>query len=337
MTVAALETPSTGFARRAHGRMDAWTELGMDVSNSASATQALKAAHMLDWNVRLMGNVTATANDIDENGVTTHTVEMPDVRATVRTNPVTGKTEYLGNVGRRYTPIQIDEHVDVLDLMAKESGATLHRAGAYQGGSKFFLSMTLPQTLRIGGVDEHNMHLALFGSHDGSSSNSFHIAPTRLDCGNMQRIFIKGAKHSYSIPHTASAAVKMAEVHKALTTLFGYQDAFEREAERMLNTPLSLGQFEKVVHTIWPEKAAPTARMRANTEARMSTLRTLFESAATQENIRGTAWAGWNAIGEYLDHFAPARNSLRAARSLADTGAVAKRKTEAYNLFALAA
>ncbi|MFI1189219.1 DUF932 domain-containing protein [Streptomyces californicus] len=337
MTVAALETPAAGFAHHATGRMDAWTELGKDVSDFTSAEEALKAADMLGWNVRLMGNVTASTVEINEDGVTKHAVAMPNVRASVRSNPISGATEYLSDVGVRYQPIQIDDHVDALDLVREQSGATLHRAAGYQDGRKFFISMTLPQTIRIGGVDEHRMHLALFGSHDGSSSNSFHIAPTRLDCANMQRIFIKGARHSYSIPHTASASVKLAEVHKALSALFGYQEAFERETERMLNTPLTLGQFEKVVHTLWPEQAAPTARMRTNTEARMSTLRALFETSATQQNIRGTAWAGWNAVGEYLDHFAPARNTLRAARSLSDTGAVAKRKTDAYNLFMLAA
>lgn len=331
---AVLETPATATAHRA----DAWTILGTSVQDAGTARQALEAAHLARWDVRLMGNVTATATDIDESGVTTTTVKMPDTRATVRTNPLSGETEYIGTVGRRYTTVQIEDYADVLDMFRKESGATFHKAGGYDNGRRFFVSMTLPDSLRIGGFDEHQMHLTLFGSHDGSSSNSFHIGPTRLDCGNMQRLIIKGAQHSYTIPHTASAPVKLANVHQALAALLGWQEAFEREANRMLNTPLSSGAFERLVNDVWPVPTSPSKRTRTNFETRMTTLRALFRDADTQESIRGTAWAGWNAIGEYVDHYARANSvSARAARSLSDTGDATRRKSAAYNLLALAA
>ncbi|MFF9785650.1 DUF932 domain-containing protein [Streptomyces nigrescens] len=332
MTV--LEIPTAGTALRAPGRPDAWSILGTGIQSATSAQEALDMAHLSNWNVRVWDEVNATR--FDGTGVTT--LKMPDTRATVRTNPVTGQEEYIGAVGTQYTPVQIDDHKDVLDMFGRESGATFHKAGAYgRNGGKFFVSMVLPKVIRIGSFDKHRMHLTLFGSHDGSSSNSFHIGPTRLDCGNMQRIIIKGATHKYSIPHTASAPVKIREVHKALATLFDWQDAFEREANRLLNMPLTLGQFEKIASSLWDSPA--TKRQQTNYETRMSALRGLFLNADTQQSIRGTAWAGWNAIGEYLDHYARANSStLRAARSLADTGAVTKRKTAAFNqFFALAA
>ncbi|MER0477135.1 DUF932 domain-containing protein [Streptomyces sp. Edi2] len=339
MTV--LEIPTNGTALRAPGRKDAWTILGTDVSEANTAREALEMADMRDWDVRLLGDVTAKYTEIHEDGVTTHEVKMPDTRATVRTNPRTGGTEYLGTVGRKYTPVQIEAYEKVLDLARTESGAVFHKAGAYAGGTKFFISMSLPGSTRIGGVDLHHAHLTLFGSHDGSSSNSLHIGQTRLDCGNMQRLIIAGAKHKVSVPHTASALKKLVTLEHELAVLFDWQDAFEREAERMINTPLSLGQFEKLVTSrdLWPIPTSPTTRTRKNYETRMDTLRGLFENAATQESIRGTAWAGWNAIGEYLDHYAKAKDlSARAARSLADIGDVTKKKTAAHRqLLALAA
>ncbi|MCX4826619.1 DUF945 domain-containing protein [Streptomyces sp. NBC_01142] len=339
MTV--LEIPTNGTALRAPGRKDAWSILGASVSEANTAREALEMADLRDWNVRLMGNVTATEVTIHEDGVSATEVKMPDTRATVRTNPRTNATEYLSAVGRKYTPVQIEAYENVLDLARRESGAVFHKAGAYDNGKKFFISMSLPGTMRIGGVDEHNMHLTLFGSHDGSSANSLHIGPTRLDCGNMQRIIIAGAKHKVSVPHTSSALDKLVTLENELAVLFDWQDAFEREAERMLNTPLAMGQFEKLVTSrdLWPVPTSPTTRTRKNYEQRMTTLRNLFENAATQESIRGTAWAGWNAIGEYLDHYAKANSvSARAARSLSDIGAVTKKKTAAHRqLLALAA
>ncbi|WP_331752777.1 DUF945 domain-containing protein (plasmid) [Streptomyces sp. NBC_00637] len=331
----ALETPAADTARLAPGRPNAWSIIGADVSAAKSAREALDMGHMRGWNVRLWNDTQVT--HVDESGVTT--LKMDDTRAVVRTNPLDGKAEYMGGVGKKYTPVQIEDHEDILDMLRTESGATFHKAGVYgKNGSRYFISMTLPSVVRIGGVDDHQMHLTLFGSHNGRSSNSFHIGPTRADCGNMQRLIIKGAEHSYSIPHTASAPVKLAEVHAALDTLLDWQNAFEREAERLLNTPLTLGQFETVAHRVFETPAMPGKTQQKNIAARMATLRTLFEVAATQENIRGTAWAGWNAIGEYLDHFGRSNVSLRAANSLSDSGSITKRKTVAYQeLLGLAA
>ncbi|MFJ2217896.1 DUF932 domain-containing protein [Streptomyces sp. NPDC101062] len=276
MTV--LEIPTTeGTARRAPGRPDAWTILGTDVSAADTAREALDMGHLRNWNVRLWTDT--RARHMDESGVTE--LAMPDTRAAIRTNPLTGDAEYVGRVGNQYTAVQIEDHEDILDMVRRESGATFHKLGAYgNNGSRYFISMTLPRVVRIGGIDEHRMHL----------------------------------------------------------TLFDWQDAFEREAQRLLDTPLALGQFEKVVTRVFDDPALPSKTQHKNITVRNNALRSLFEDAATQETIRGTAWAGWNAIGEYLDHVAPAKsNSSRAARSLADSGAVTERKTEAYKLLALAA
>ncbi|MGW1290554.1 DUF932 domain-containing protein, partial [Streptomyces sp. NPDC002586] len=309
MTIAP-EIPAIGTARLAPGNTDAFTILGKDVSAARSAGEALAMANMIGWNVRLWDN--ATIRHMDGTGVTV--LSMDDTRGVVRTSPVTGAPEYMGKVGNQYTAVQIEDHADVLDMLRTESGATFHKAGAYgKNGSRWFISMTLPETLRIGGVDEHHMHLTLFGSHNGSSANSFHIGPKRLDCGNMQRIIIKGAEHSYSIPHTASAPVKLAQVHEALATLLGWQHAFQREAERLLNTPCTVDQLEKVAARAFKDPALPGERQQKNINARNKRLRWLFEIAATQESIRGTAWAGWNAIGELLDHEVKAKSAAQRA------------------------
>jgi hypothetical protein len=62
-----------------------------------------------------------TAPIISADGVTT--LEVPDQFATVRTNPVTGRPDVLGVVGRGYTPIQNEEHATLLDALVAESGS----------------------------------------------------------------------------------------------------------------------------------------------------------------------------------------------------------------------
>ena len=336
MTTPVLEIPTAGTTtHRAADRQDAWTILGADVSHATSAEEALKAADLFGWDVRKIGDVAAT--EVTEDG--TNRIEMPRTFANVRTNPRTGATEFLATVGNVYTPIQMESHIEPMDLLKAETGATFGRGGAYKNGARAFLTMELPNGLEIGGFDSHDITIVAFFPHDGSGKASLHVAPMRLRCGNMQTMFIEGATHSWSIPHTASASARIAEVHKALTGLFGYQEAFAAEAERMLHTPLSLARFEEVVDggVFDPLDFAPTPRQQKTWQKRMDTLRTLFLEADTQQGIRGTAWAGYNAVTEYLDHYATASNvSVRAARSMVSGSNVAK-KNRARRLLMLAA
>jgi len=48
---------------------------------------------------------------------------VPEHFATIRTNPVTGRPDVLGVVGRGYTPIQNEEHAALLDALVDESGS----------------------------------------------------------------------------------------------------------------------------------------------------------------------------------------------------------------------
>ena len=65
-----------------------------------------------------------------------------------------------------------------------------------------------------------------------------------------------------------------------------------------------------------PEPDAP-ARVRNATRRREATLTTLRHDAATQNGIRGTAWAAYQCVVEYVDHFAPVRNKRNAAQARA--------------------
>ena len=98
------------------------------------------------------------------------TLEVPDQFATVRTNPVTGRPDVLGVVGRGYTPIQNEEHAALLDALVDESGAHFETAGSLRGGRQVFLTMKLPTTMQIGGVDPVDLYLIAFNSHDGTSA-----------------------------------------------------------------------------------------------------------------------------------------------------------------------
>ena len=64
------------------------------------AAQAMRHARLGGWNVRKESLQTRPILSADGVG----TLAVPDQFATVRTNPVTGRPDVLGVVGRGYTP-----------------------------------------------------------------------------------------------------------------------------------------------------------------------------------------------------------------------------------------
>jgi phage/plasmid-like protein (TIGR03299 family) len=322
-----IEIHADGTASFASARVDAWHRLGTITRDAMTAEEAMANAYLSGWNVRKLG---LTATEISENGVTS--LAVPDQFATARTNPKTGTTDVLGVVGERYEPVQNEEHCELLNTLVDESGAHFETAGSLHGGRQVFVTMRLPQTMHIAGTDAIDFYIAGCNSHDGSSAFRLLVTPTRIVCANTQSMALRDARTSYSIRHTAGAKGKIAEARKALGLVWKYAEEFEKAAERMINESLTVGEFEKVCGELWPADPNPSVRTRNNQDRRTTQLRYLFRDAATQSAIRGTRWAGVQAIGEYLDHYTPAKNDEARAHRVLTSGDLAGIKQRAYDL-----
>lgn len=113
--------------------------------------------------------------------------------------------------------------------------------------------------------------------------------------------------------------------------MWKYMETFEKAAERMLQTELTMREFENVVAQVWPVKDNASEQTKNNAKQRLGTLKYLIREADTQKAITGSRWAGFQAITEYLDHYQPAKNEIaRANRVL--TGNVGDLKVAAFDL-----
>jgi hypothetical protein len=131
----------------------------------------------------------------------------------------------------------------------------------------------------------------------------------------------KRSKGSYSFRHTSNVKTKISEAREALDLVWKHLGAFEFEAEKMINEALTMGEFEKIVAQVWPVAGDASDVTKNNAKQRMSTLRYLIRDADTQKTIKGTRWAGYQAVTEYIDHFLPApSDEVRATRALTSTG-----------------
>lgn len=324
----------TSFA----AREDAWHRLGTTVGEAMTAQQALELAHLAGWNVRKLP-LTTTDTTLTDEGVTETVIPVPDKFATVRTNPINGTTEPLGVVGKQYVPVQNEDNVELLNALVDESGAHFETAGALRGGREVFVTMEMPEHIQIGGVDPVSLNLAALNSHDGSSAFRFVVTPVRIVCANTQAAALAHAKASFSARHTRNIRQVVSQAREALDMTFKYVEEFEAEAERMIQTEMTNGEFEKLVNTLWaPPVDAEESTKQASKQSleRKDTLMGLFTDSYTNTKIRGTRWAGYQAITEYVDHFTPVHAKggdaldARALRTLHPN--VESLKRRAFNL-----
>ena len=296
-----------GIASFASARQDAWHRLGTVLPDTMTANEALEAAHLTGWNVRKLP-LTASETTLDATGVTTHEVEVPDFYTTVRTNPINGEVQSLGVVGPQYTPVQNEEHADMLTNLAHATGAVFETAGALRGGREVFLSMKVPAHLKVGGVDPVDLYIAALNSHDGRSAFRFIVTPVRIVCANTQWVAEARSKSRYSMRHTRNIGGRLEDAREALELTVEDFTEFGAEAERMIQEELTNAEFDRIAARILLGSRADYRDDWTTREARkVDDVRNLFRDSSTNAEIRGTRWAGYQAFTEYLDHYAPVK------------------------------
>ena len=329
-----LETWSGGrSASFVSARQHAWHRLGTVLPAEFDAADAMRYAKLGGWNVRTQALQTTPMLSADGVDV----LAVPEHFATVRTNPVTGRPDVLGVVGRGYTPIQNEEHAALLDALVDESGAHFETAGSIRGGRQVFLTMKLPRTMLIGGIDAVDLYIVACNSHDGTSAFRLLISPVRVVCANTQALAIRRAQSSFSIRHTSGAHGYIGQARQALGLTFRFADAFQAEADRMIEQAITDEQFRDIVGQLWTTDSQ-SQRSKTITENRQAALSGLLHSSDTNTAIRGTRWAAYQAITEYTDHVAPIADKrnpamARAERVVTSTG-VHQIKTRAFDLIA---
>jgi phage/plasmid-like protein (TIGR03299 family) len=294
-----------------------WHQLGELLPEEFTAEQAMEYGKLGGWDVRK-----TPAYTIDEK--TGLTVPMTGCFATVRDNPVReGQVDFLGYVGNSYRIVQNEDHAEFLNTLVDESGAHFDTAGAINGGRTVFITMKLPGHMMIGGKDQVDLHIAAVNTHDGTGSFTIMVTPVRIVCENTLNCAYSNHSNIFRIRHTSGLHHSLASrAREVLDMTFDYADAFQAEAEKLINTTMTFAQFEAIIEKEFgaPEDASLASHTRANTK--IEEIMELFAEAQTQEGIRDTAWAGFNALTEWNDHFSPTRgddrDNARAAKAIFD-------------------
>lgn len=236
----------------------------------------------------------------------------------------------------RYTVIQTEEALAAGDALSEGKLVAL---GAWDNRAKVYGAWELGDGMSIGGGDPYRNFVTIVTSHDGTGTYGV-LAPIRLGCTNQTAAtFGRKATPRFSVRHVGEARFKLEEARRILGLSQTYLDVLREESEALLAKPVSRDGFLVYAKEVWgvnrPEEDM-SKRTLSLVNARAEDLLAMLDSD-TCEFGRGTAYAAYNAVTEYLDHAGTVRggddpSSRRWTRIMA--GELDNAKTRAWELAA---
>ncbi|AYP70075.1 hypothetical protein I5G62_gp89 [Mycobacterium phage CRB2] len=311
-----IDNNGTQFAF-ADSRTDAWHQLGQQVGHAMEPEEALREAHMLGWNVRKEPLHAAMPDG--------SLMEVPEKFVVIRDNPWSGKPEPLGVVGRFFSPTQNEASTKLLYDITDQSGAHIQTIGALRGGRETFVTMLMPTHVEFTGAggftDKTEMYLAVLNNHDGQGKLRAMISPVRIVCANTQRLAEQQAVSTVGLRHTGEMDVKMQEVRRLLGITFSYIDTYATEMEALVKAERDEAWVRAVLNDVFDVSKAESDRAKVSRTATVSKVMELMRVSPSIKPFEGTAYAAYNAVTEYADHFMPVlgksgQDTKRAMRSI---------------------
>lgn len=271
-----------------------WHELGTELNQPATAKEAISAAQ-LDY-------IVTPEPLFRKNGQ-----EMNNIKAIVRQDT----QAILGAVSDSYRIIQNTEAFGFFDSVVEEGLAMYHTAGALGQGERIWIMAKLPESVLVTKDDVVEKYLLLTNSHDGSSALRMYFTPIRVVCQNTLIASYANAKDGISIRHTGNIMTKVSEAQRVLGLAVNYYMKFDNDAHALLKYQMNDKELKKYFDFVLRAGAEPT-QIEETTRHRneRDTLNTLFHLGKGNQlpEVRGSAWAAYNACTEYVDHHRTVKN-----------------------------
>jgi phage/plasmid-like protein (TIGR03299 family) len=270
-----------------------WHKLGTVLPEAPTIREAIVAAG-LDWTVSTKPLYLSNGDKM---------VEVDDAKAIVRDTD----QSCLGVVGSRYVPLQNSISFDFFQPFVDSGLVQLETAGSLQGGRKIWVLariMDKGSDVKIVGDDAVRKFVMLSNSHDGTTAIRVGFTPVRIVCANTLRAAHKAdVSKLLRIRHTRNAQAALADVQSAVDLInqefTATADLYKSMAAKHINSH-DLRKYVKIVlgHVL------PDDDLSTRAQNQIDRVISLFEYGRGNQlpGVKGTVWAAYNAVTEYLTH-----------------------------------
>lgn len=311
-----LEIQANGKASMFFAGEVPWHGLGTRLEGKVTSADAIKAAG-LDWKVGKKDLFTCSDGyKIDEK--VSH-------QATYRETD--GKI--LGVVKKTWTPLQNADAFEFFDTFVNAGQAEYETAGSLRDGTRIWVLVRLtgdPLVIVPKSDDTVRKFLLISNSHDGTLAVRCGFTPIRVVCANtMAMAHGDEASNLVKIHHHGNVKDALAKVGEVMNVVNRRFEATAVQYRELAAHGCSEDTLKKYVNLVFAGRRVKTAAKmdleavygadvaQARAEERAAKefnsrvypkIAELFEAGRGNalEGVKGTLWAGYNAIAEYLVH-----------------------------------
>ena len=235
----------------------------------------------------------------------------------------------------KFVPINFEEGFLDMGNSLIGSGAKPLMAGTYNQNKLGFCIYEIPVGFSVAGVDDpHTVHLMMSMGMVGQKTLQIEPRIIRLFCANQipsliasPTSFGKRVSTTVKIRHTKNYKYYMGLAEETLQITETWVEEIEAIANKLVNVNLTTGQFAEIATEVFTPASVLSGqteldkRAESRREKLVGKVEDIFlgnsDTPDTLANVRGTAWAGYNALTEYLDWHRDGENSKHAVRRTA--------------------
>lgn len=246
----------------------AWHNLGQLVEESPTSEEAINLAG-LNYNVERMPIYASLQTTFEK---------VQAFYATIRTDT----NQILGIVGDKYEIVQNREAFTFFDEIVQSGKVKYETAGALGKGERIFITVKMPDCLRISRNDIIEKYIFLTTSHDGSGAIMAAFTPVRIVCNNTLNMALKNHSNAVYIRHTANASEKL------------------KQAARIMHISENTGQILEQMFKLWTKVSVNDNEAKKLIALAMAPNKEVFEAIASNnqnfefsthfESICGDVW-----------------------------------------------
>ncbi len=288
-----------------------WHGLGTKVAEAPSIADAIVAAG-LDW-------------EVDTKPLFTEGGERVSHVATYRKSD----NRVLGVVGPQWRPLQNRAAFDFFDPFLASGEAMLETAGSLREGKRIWVLAALnlePSVIVPRADDTVRKYVLLSNAHDGTLAVKVGFTPVRVVCANTLRMAHEdGASSLLRIRHTKKTVDSLAAVRDVMNTanqrfeatadqyrFLASKDIVEVDLKRYVNMVFAPQRVQEIAAKrgkamVLASKVIEGEFIEEGEELKSRVFPKVYELFASGRGnqlpgVRGTYWAAYNAITEYLAH-----------------------------------
>jgi phage/plasmid-like protein (TIGR03299 family) len=281
-----LEILTNGNASMFYVGEAPWHRLGTKLNNSPSIREAIVAAG-LDWAVKMRPLFTDRG-------------EAVPAKATYRETD----NRILGVVGPEYKVLQNTEAFDFFEPLVDSKLVSLETAGSLRDGRKVWVLARVNNVQSdIVSGDCVEAYVLLSNSHDGTIAVRVGFTPVRVVCNNTLSMAIDNASSKLiRLKHRGDVVGSLERVREIMNLATQNFEATVEQYKALASRQINQADLEKYIKIVFQTKATEHSE---NAGDRVyNKISPLFEGGRGngQVGVKGTMWAAYNAITEYLQH-----------------------------------